>query len=154
MPTTDDAYAAARDDADRLRALTGQEQHDVAVVLGSGWTPAIEQLTVGGDQVPYTELAHFPPPTVAGHAGTAWSSAIGRQRVLVFSGRVHLYEGHGPATVVHAVRTAAFAGCRIVVLTNAAGSLRANLPVGGPVLISDHLNLTGHNPLAGPPPPA
>ena len=78
MPTTDDAYAAARDDADRLRALTGQEQHDVAVVLGSGWTPAIEQLTVGGDQVPYTELAHFPPPSArVDKVGTAAGRSSG-----------------------------------------------------------------------------
>jgi purine-nucleoside phosphorylase len=72
----------------------------------------------------------------------------------VFLGRVHLYEGHSPATVVHGVRTAVAAGCRTIVLTNAAGGLRAENPVGRPVLIRDHLNLTGMSPLSGPPPPA
>jgi purine-nucleoside phosphorylase len=79
--------------------------------------------------------------------------AVGGTRVLLLLGRAHLYEGHPVATVVHGVRTAVSAGCGVVVLTNAAGSLRADRPVGGPVLIADQLNLTGHNPLAGPPPP-
>jgi len=74
-------------------------------------------------------------------------------RLLVFLGRTHLYEGHPPATVVHGVRTAIAAGCRVVVLTNAAGGIRAGYRVGQPVLIRDHLNLTGRSPLTGPPPP-
>jgi purine-nucleoside phosphorylase len=66
---------------------------------------------------------------------------------------VHLYEGHRPQTVVHGVRTAIAAGCRTVVLTNAAGGIRPEYEVGQPVLISDHINLTGRSPLTGPPPP-
>jgi len=66
---------------------------------------------------------------------------------------VHMYEGHPPHTVVHGVRTAIAAGCRTVVLTNAAGGIRAEYTVGQPVLISDHLNLTGRSPLSGPLPP-
>ena len=77
--------------------------------------------------------------------------SAGPVRVLVFLGRVHLYEGLPPATVVHGVRTAVSAGCRAVVLTNAAGGIRPGLAVGQPVLISDHLNLTGKSPLTGPP---
>lgn len=146
-------FDRAHADAERLAHLTHQPHHDVAVVLGSGWTPVADALGVADAVVPFAELAGFPPPTVAGHAGTVRSVPVGRSRVLVMSGRVHLYEGHDPARVVHAVRTAVFAGCRTVVLTNAAGSLRAELPIGGPVLISDHLNLTGRNPLTGPPPP-
>ena len=71
----------------------------------------------------------------------------------MFLGRVHLYEGHAPATVVHGVRTAVAAGCQVVVLTNAAGGIREGYQVGQPVLIRDHLNLTGRSPLGGPPPP-
>ena len=74
-------------------------------------------------------------------------------RVLVYLGRIHLYEGHDPHTVVHGVRTAIAAGCRAVVLTNAAGGINAGYAVGQPVLISDHLNLTGRSPLWGPLPP-
>jgi purine-nucleoside phosphorylase len=66
---------------------------------------------------------------------------------------VHLYEGHPVPVVVHGVRTAVAAGCRVVVLTNAAGGIRDGLRVGQPVLIRDHLNLTGRSPLTGPPPP-
>src|SRR5204863_3241474 len=95
----------------------------------------------------------FPQPTVGGHAPTVRSLSAGGVRALVFLGRVHLYEGHQVATVVHGVRTAVAAGCRVVVLTNAAGGIRAGYQVGQPVLIRDHLNLTGRSPLTGPPPP-
>ena len=74
---------------------------------------------------------------------------IGEHRVLVLVGRVHAYEGHDLRHVVHPVRTACAAGARIVVLTNAAGGLRPDMPVGQPVLISDHLNLTARSPLVG-----
>jgi purine-nucleoside phosphorylase len=77
----------------------------------------------------------------------------GERRVLLFLGRVHLYEGHQPGTVVHAVRASVEAGCRTVILTNAAGGIRADYRVGQPVLISDHINLTGRSPLSGPMPP-
>jgi purine-nucleoside phosphorylase len=73
----------------------------------------------------------------------------GARPALVFLGRTHLYEGLGVAPVVHAVRTAAAAGCRVVILTNAAGGLREGMRVGQPVLVSDHLNLTGRSPIVG-----
>jgi purine-nucleoside phosphorylase len=87
---------------------------------------------------------------VAGHSGTVRSVPVGERRALVLLGRTHLYEGHGVEPVVHGVRTAAAAGCRTVVLTNAAGGIREGLRVGEPVLISDHLNLTSLSPLVGP----
>jgi purine-nucleoside phosphorylase len=155
---TTDPYTAAADSAARLAELTGQASHDVAVVLGSGWAPAADALA--GDQpgpeaveVPLADLGGFPPPTVAGHAGFVRSTGLGGLRALVFLGRTHLYEGQPVTTVVHGVRTAVAAGCRVIVLTNAAGGIRADMTVGQPVLISDHLNLTGRSPLAGPPPP-
>jgi purine-nucleoside phosphorylase len=147
---TDDPFAAAAASAARLTALTGP--HDVAVVLGSGWKPAADAIGATELEVPLSELGGFPQPTVAGHTPTVRSVSAGPLRVLVFLGRVHLYEGLPPATVVHGVRTAILAGCRAVVLTNAAGGIRPGLSVGQPVLISDHLNLTGKSPLTGPPP--
>jgi purine-nucleoside phosphorylase len=105
-------------------------------------------------EIPLADLGGFPPPTVPGHVAMARSLTIGQVRVLAYLGRVHLYEGHEPASVVHGVRTAAAAGCRVVVLTNAAGGIRAGYQAGQPVLIRDHLNLTGRSPLTGPPPPA
>jgi len=79
--------------------------------------------------------------------------AVGQAQVLVLLGRVHMYEGNPVAAVVHGVRTAVAAGCRVIVLTNASGGINPALRVGEPVLISDHINLTGQSPLAGPNPP-
>ncbi len=142
-----DPYAAAADSAARLAQLTGETPHDVAVVLGSGWAPAADALIAaqpgaGYTEVPLADLGGFPPPTVAGHVPVVRPVRVGGLRVLVFLGRTHLYEGHPVATVVHGVRTAVAAGCRVIVLTNAAGGIREGLDVGQPVLISDHLNLT------------
>jgi len=145
-----DPFAAARASADRLTALAGA--HDAVVVLGSGWAPAADALGVAQTEIPLAELGGFPGSTVPGHTSVARSVRMGAIRVLVLLGRVHLYEGLSPAAVVHGVRTAVAAGCRVVVLTNAAGGIRAGLSVGEPVLISDHLNLTGRSPLSGPPP--
>jgi purine-nucleoside phosphorylase len=185
--SSDDPYAAAAASAAVLAERTGQREHDVAIVLGSGWAPAADALAAGppdatsagaagpaGDarsagharpaghgqpaehaatEVPLADLGGFPPPTVPGHSPVVRSLAIGGHRVLVFLGRTHLYEGHPVQTVVHGVRTAVAAGCRVVVLTNAAGGIRAGYQVGQPVLIRDHLNLTARSPLTGSPPP-
>ncbi|MFD7736185.1 purine-nucleoside phosphorylase [Kitasatospora phosalacinea] len=148
-----DPYAAARAAADRLRELTGAERHDVALVMGSGWVPAADALGETLAEFPVTDLPGFPAPAVAGHAGTIRSVRIpgtgGERRALVFLGRNHYYEGHGVATVVHGVRTAAAAGCRTIVLTNGCGGLREGWVPGQPVLISDHINLTADSPIVG-----
>jgi len=141
-----DAEAAARVLAER----TGVRRHDVAVVLGSGWRPAADVIGEAATDIPMAELPGFVPPTVTGHGGTARSVVLGDRRALVLLGRTHKYEGHGVDSVVHGVRTAAAAGCRAILLTNAAGGLRAGMSVGQPVLISDHLNLTAVSPLVGP----
>ena len=153
MTAIADPYQAAQASAARLAELTGQPRHDVAVVLGSGWAPAADALGTVDAEVPLAELGGFPPPTVGGHAPAVRSVRAGPVHALVFLGRVHLYEGHDVATVVHGVRTAVAAGCQVVVLTNAAGGIREGLAVGEPVLVSDHLNLTGRSPLTGAPPP-
>jgi purine-nucleoside phosphorylase len=149
-PTEPFALAAAA--AAVLAERTGRAGHDVAVVLGSGWRRAADQLGVGAD-VPWAEMPGFPPPTAGGHGAAIRSVAVAGRAVLVLLGRVHLYEGHDPGVVAHGVRTAAAAGCRTIVLTNAAGSLHREWPIGQPVLISDHINRTGRSPLTGPRPP-
>ena len=150
-------YGPAAASAARLAERTGQAGHDVAVVLGSGWAPAADAvaaaLGAAVTEVPVADLGGFAASTVPGHAGAVRSLVTDGLRLLVFLGRTHLYEGHPAATVVHGVRTAVAAGCRVVVLTNAAGGIRAGYRVGQPVLIRDHLNLTGRSPLTGPPPP-
>ncbi|WP_406199233.1 purine-nucleoside phosphorylase [Kitasatospora sp. NBC_01560] len=144
-----DPYAAAQAAAARLRELTGAERHDVALVMGSGWVPAADALGETVAEFPVTDLPGFPAPAVAGHAGTIRSVKIGDKRALIFLGRNHYYEGHGVATVVHGVRTAAAAGCGIIVLTNGCGGLREGWVPGQPVLISDHINLTADSPIVG-----
>ncbi len=146
--TTPDAVAAEA--AAAIRQRTGVETHDVAVVMGSGWAPAVAQFGDPIAVVPVAELPGFTPPTAAGHGGQLLSVRIGNHRVLVFVGRIHAYEGHELSAVVHPVRAACAAGVGTVVLTNAAGGLREDFDVGQPVLIGDHLNLTGRSPLSGP----
>ncbi|OBG31549.1 purine-nucleoside phosphorylase [Mycolicibacter heraklionensis] len=128
---------------------TGVQTHDVAVVLGSGWAPAVAALGTATAALPMADLPGFSTPTAAGHTGELVSMQIGAHRVLVLVGRIHAYEGHQLADVVRPVRTAVAAGANTVVLTNAAGGLRASYHVGQPVLISDHLNMTGRSPLEG-----
>lgn len=147
---TDHPFDAAEAAAKRLAAATGVVRHDVAVVLGSGWKPAADRMGEVVAELPMTELGGFPQASVQGHGTTVRSIAKGDHRVLAFMGRVHLYEGHHPNVVAHAVRTAVQAGCRAIVLTNAAGGLRPGMRPGQPVLISDHINLTGRTPLLGP----
>ncbi len=148
-----DPYSRAAASATRLTQLAGTS-FDAAVVLGSGWLAAADAIGTADGEVPLADLGGFPAPTTAGHGGAVRYLNAGGQRVLLFLGRVHMYEGHEPATVVHGVRTAIAAGCRTVILTNAAGGIRADYTVGQPVLVSDHLNLTGRSPLWGPQPPA
>ncbi len=148
-----DPYQAAAASAEALAQLSGQASHDAAVVLGSGWLPAADALGRADAEIPLDDLGGFAPASVPGHVPMARSVQVGPARVLVFLGRTHLYEGHEVSAVVHGVRTAIAAGCRVVVLTNASGGIRAGLRPGQPVLISDQLNLTARSPLAGPLPP-
>ena len=139
----------AQESAAELAHLTGVPHHDVAVVLGSGWVPAADLLGTTVADVPVTDLPHFAPPAVEGHAGRVRSIDADGTSVLVFLGRTHLYEERGVDAVTHGVRTAAAAGCRTVVLTNGCGGLDPSWSPGTPVLIRDHLNLTGTTPLHG-----
>ena len=132
-----------------LAAITGSSQHEVAIVLGSGLSSVAENL-VGGEAVPYGEVEGLVPPAVEGHAGALYWGRVGGTATLVFAGRIHLYEGHDARRVVAPIEAARVAGCRTIVLTNAAGAINTKLEVGAPCLISDHINLTGENPLRGP----
>jgi purine-nucleoside phosphorylase len=152
VPTTD-PFARAERSAAALRERAGGGGFDAAVVLGSGWQAAADAMGAPELEVPLADLGGFPQPGVKGHAASVRYVRKGDRRVLVYLGRVHLYEGHDPHAVVHGVRTAIAAGCRTIVLTNAAGGINAGYAVGQPVLISDHINLTGRSPLSGPLPP-
>ena len=133
---------------DVITEATGQDGFDAVVVLGSGLSQVADAL-LPGDPVPFSSIG-LPAAGVAGHAGGIFSGKLGNTKTLIFAGRVHAYEGHPLHVVTYAVRAAIGAGCRTVILTNAAGGLDAHLEVGSPCLISDHLNLTGQSALAGP----
>jgi purine-nucleoside phosphorylase len=150
--TTTDPFEVARLAADTLAELTGAPRHDVALVLGSGWSPAGDLLGETLATVDMASVPGFRGAAVAGHTGTIRSVRIGTtdRRALVFGTRTHVYEGRGVRAVVHGVRTAAAAGCRAVVLTNGCGGLDPAWSPGTPVLMSDHINLTGLSPLEGP----
>ncbi|MFY9331992.1 MAG: purine-nucleoside phosphorylase [Candidatus Nanopelagicales bacterium] len=144
-----DPNTLAREAATELARLTGVARHDIAIVLGSGWVPAADLLGDTDLDLSVNDLPGFRAAGVAGHEGRVRSIQVGDHRVLVFLGRTHLYEGHGVDAVVHRVRVAAAAGCRTLILTNACGGLNTQWQPGTPVLIRDHINLTGVTPLLG-----
>jgi purine-nucleoside phosphorylase len=122
----------------------------VGVVLGSGLGAFGEELE---QSIPYAELPGMPTSGVPGHPGNLRLGRVDGVGVACLQGRVHLYEGYDPADVVFGVRLLAALGCRAVMLTNAAGGIAPGLEPGDRMLITDHLNLTGRNPLAGQAPP-
>ncbi len=121
----------------------------VGVVLGSG-LGAVADAVADAVTVPYSELPGFPLPTVAGHAGRAVLGQIAGVPVAVLEGRAHVYEGGDLEALRVPVRALRAAGAEILVLTNAAGSLRPEVGPGRLMAITDHINLTGVNILAGP----
>ncbi len=136
--------AAARILGERLG-----ERPLVGVVLGSG-LGAFGTALEGAKQVPYADVPGMPVPKVPGHAGEVVAGRLRGVPVACLSGRVHLYEGHAPEEVVFGVRLLGELGCRVVLLTNASGGIRSGLSPGALLLVTDHVNLTGMNPLVGP----
>jgi purine-nucleoside phosphorylase len=142
--TADDAAAYLLDHF-QLTAI------DLAFVLGSGWSAAADDL---GEELGQCELASVPgfaKPSVLGNGGALRIVRTPAGKIAaVLTGRTHLYEGKGVDRVVHGVRSVAAAGAKIIVLTNGCGGLNRDWPPGTPVLIRDHINLTGETPLSGP----
>ncbi|MBZ5577539.1 MAG: purine-nucleoside phosphorylase [Acidobacteriia bacterium] len=126
-----------------------QRRPAVAVVLGSGLGAFADELAERVD-IPYAEIPGWPGSTAVGHAGKLAIGRLGGLDVAVMAGRAHLYEGYSPAQVTYGVRVLQALGVRSIVFTNAAGGINRALGRGGLVLISDHLNLQGSNPLVGP----
>ncbi len=122
----------------------------IAVVLGSGLGAFASTLEEAAS-LPYGDIPYFPVSGVAGHAGQLVAGSLGGVQLLVLQGRVHAYEGYPANAVVFATRVLAALGVRALILTNAAGGIRGDLRQGQLVLLSDHINLTGLNPAAGPP---
>ena len=132
----------------QLDQLLEGRRYRVAIVLGSGMSEVAGSLT-NAEPIPYSRIDGLLTSAVEGHEGALYPGDVEGTPTLVFAGRVHLSEGHGSPAVTSQVRTAVGVGCEIVILTNAAGAIDETLDIGAPCLISDHLNLTGRNPLQG-----
>lgn len=148
-----DPLKAAEQAASEIAKRTGVLSHDIALVMGSGWVDAVSVLGAPDFECNADEITGFLPPAVEGHSGKIRSYSIKSGdkilHALVFLGRTHLYEGKGIEPVVHGVRTAVNAGCKVVILTNACGGINTSYSVGQPVLIRDHISLTATSPLIG-----
>ncbi len=146
-----DPFEVATAAAAVIAERSGTSRHDVALVLGSGWAKTGDLIGRTVATIDNADVPGFTKAAVAGHMGVIRSVAIGDtgRRALVYGTRTHFYEGRGVRPVVHAVRTAAAAGCRTIVLTNGCGGLNPAWTPGTPVLIRDHLNLTAASPVEG-----
>ena len=132
-----------------LGARLGSLGARVGIVLGSGLGAAAEAVN-NPVIVPYSEIPHFPQSTVEGHSGRIVAGLLGGAPVIIMQGRVHFYEGYSPLEVTFPMRVLGTLGVRAVVLTNAAGGIQPGLHLGELVVLSDHINLMGWNPLNGP----
>jgi purine-nucleoside phosphorylase len=145
-----DPFQIAAQAAEQIANRTGVASHDLALTLGSGWAKAADLIGETTATIPASEILGFSAPALAGHVGTIRSILLPNgKRALVIGARTHYYEGHGVRRVVHSVRTAAATGAATMILTNGAGGIRESWTPGTPVLISDHINLTGDSPLEG-----
>jgi purine-nucleoside phosphorylase len=133
--------------AGRLKKLS-RLRPTLAIVLGSGFHHVLTELRVE-KKIPYAKIPGFPKPTVSGHAGELYFGTLGGTPVIVLSGRAHFYEGHPMERVTFAVRTLAAYGIRDLLLTNAAGGLNRKFRAGDFMMLTDHINLMGANPLRG-----
>jgi purine-nucleoside phosphorylase len=137
------------EEAKRLLESRTALRPTAGVVLGSGLGAFADELSERTD-IPYAEIPGWPGSTAVGHAGKLVIGKLGDLAVAVMAGRAHLYEGYTPAQVTFGVRVLGRLGVRSMVFTNAAGGINLTLEQGGLVLISDHINLQGVNPLTGP----
>ena len=138
---TPQAAAAALKKASSLRP-------SLAIVLGSGFHHVVDHLRVN-KAIPYSKIPGFPEPTVAGHAGKLFFGELGGTPVIVLSGRTHFYEGHSMEQVAFAVRALAAFGIHDLLLTNAAGGINKSFHAGDYMVVTDHINFMGTNPLRG-----
>ena len=121
---------------------------DIAIILGSGLTNFFDTKNIIAE-IPYTDLPDFPQPTVKGHAGKLVLGDVAGIKTVCMYGRSHIYEGHQPNDLAKPIRVLKDIGCKILIVTNAAGSLDENMPAGSLMAISDHINWSGYNPLIG-----
>lgn len=132
-----------------LESRIGSRRPRIAVVLGSGLGAFADELT-GRAEIPYSEIPHWPASTAIGHSGRLVFGSLDGLDIVVMAGRAHLYEGYSAQQAAFGVRVLGSIGVKSVVFTNAAGGINLELQRGGLLLIADHINLQGTNPLIGP----
>jgi purine-nucleoside phosphorylase len=137
------------DEASRFLRGKIQEPSQIGIVLGTGLGGLVDQVTIH-QSLSYDEIPHFPKSTVPGHAGRLIFGRCGGNNVLVMQGRVHFYEGQPLERVTFPIRLIRKLGIQILILSNAAGGLNPLFSSGDVMVIRDHINLTGQNPLIGP----
>jgi purine-nucleoside phosphorylase len=142
-------YENVNQAVDYLRTKLAKPEPRIAIVLGSG-LGAVAEAIESPIFVPYGEIPHFPQSTVEGHSGRIVAGQLGGVPVIVMQGRVHYYEGYTPQQVTFPMRVLGRLGIETAILTNAAGGIRENYGIGDLVLLSDHINMLGFNPLIGP----
>ncbi len=122
---------------------------DILLILGSGQSSNFNDFKII-NSIKYSEIPHFPVSTVKGHKGELIYGEFGGKKTLIMNGRFHLYEGYTPQEIVLPVQAAALLGVKTLIITNAAGGINKYYETGDIVMITDHINLTGENPLIGP----
>lgn len=132
-----------------LRAKLGRLRPSLGIVLGSDLGAAADAV-MNRVVIPYEEIPNFPKSTVEGHSGRLVAGTFGGTQVVVMQGRVHFYEGYSLKDITFPMRVMGALGIRAVILTNAAGGIAEHYKVGQLVLIADHINMMGWNPLVGP----
>ncbi|HTX21837.1 MAG TPA: purine-nucleoside phosphorylase [Candidatus Aquilonibacter sp.] len=140
--------ATPQNAAARLKTIS-RLRPTLAIVLGSGFHHALTELRVA-KKISYAKIPGFPKPTVSGHAGELYFGHLGKTPVIVLSGRTHFYEGHEMERVTFAIRALAAFGIRDLLLTNAAGGINKKFCAGDFMVLTDHINFMGANPLRGP----
>lgn len=150
---TTNPFVIAKEAANEIKTITGVNHYDIAVTLGSGWGKAAETIGTVTHVIPAEKIIGFEPSKVAGHNSNLKSLILPDGRnVLIIGARTHFYESNEPyhvRKVAHGMRTASALGCKTVVLTNGAGSIKTEWIPGTVVLIKDHINLTSASPLEG-----
>ncbi|MNW25735.1 Purine nucleoside phosphorylase 1 [compost metagenome] len=141
--------AAIQEAAAYIRQHSNNINPEIGLILGSG-LGILADLIEDGISIPYHDIPHFPVSTVEGHAGELLLGTVGGRKVMMMKGRFHLYEGYKPELTTFPVRVMKELGVKSMLVTNAAGGVNTSYEAGDLMVISDHLNMTGTNPLMGP----
>ncbi len=133
----------------QIKTILNDFHPEIAIILGSGLGKIAEKIE-NPITIKYSEILGFPQSTVSGHKGQFICGKLNNKNIICMQGRIHLYEGHSAQSILQIIKTFKMLGVQKLIVTNAAGSLTKNIPAGSIMMITDHINLSGSNPLIGP----